>query len=219
MIHKIGKFLLFLILTFLIIIAVNQINWVSHTTIKSENEQIEAIKNNTDSIVCILKANKRKYKVGEIPDIEVEIINKTDSTILMVGSLDGSDLGVRYPISQFLVKHQAFGNVEFPTSFCPMLNKTRALDFKRVESGFSFNPYEAIDDYGFFTPQNLAGHNFIIPGIYTLSYYYSTIKVKGLYLRTTNEPVFREAEPFHNLWRQVPKIELKSNTITIEYNL
>lgn len=74
----------------MIIIAVNQINWVSHATIKSENEQIEAIKNNSDSIVCILKANKRKYKVGEIPDIEVEIINKTDSTILMVGSLASS---------------------------------------------------------------------------------------------------------------------------------
>src|SRR5690554_5345536 len=54
-------------------------------------------------IVCVLIPKKTYYRIGEKPQLEVLIINKTDSTIYLPGCLDGSDIRTRLPYCDFLV--------------------------------------------------------------------------------------------------------------------
>lgn len=236
-------FLLALISIYAILIGINQFQTVSQSKIDAENEKIETIINNDEPIVCILKANKRKYKIGEKPDIEVQIINKTDSTITLIGSLDGSSEGVRTPLSQFTVRHQMFGEKERSYSRCFRTNPIRLLDYKEVKSGEIFNPYEKIDDYGFFPDYLLYGTTFQLPGVYTITYQYSTnpadihsffenddeievidssssfedLRIDSVYYEQILS-YNRMMDSFFNQLPRIPEVQLKSNNITIEYD-
>lgn len=184
----VGKFFGILLLTYLSFIGINQMQTVSETKITSENEMIETIKNTANPIVCILKANKRKHRIGERPDIAIEIINRMNSTITLVGSLDGSDDAKRLSVSRFTIQHQMLGYKARSYYRCFRTNRFRAADFKEVKTGASFNPYEEIDDHGFFSDNLLNGNSFLLPGIYTLTYYYST-NPKDIYSYTENAEI------------------------------
>jgi len=215
-VFKLIKILILLIIGFVMI---NHLVNVSKQTIEIERLEIQELLKKENSIICVLEANKIKHRIGETPDINVKIINKLDSTILLVGSLDGSDLGVRPPISQFEISHKFIGKKQFYSNsrYCAFLNPLRKEDFVYVEPNETFNPYMKIDELGYFSSQNTQGMYFLIPGIYEFTYYYYSKKV-GTILLDQNFDISSETES-KILWEQVPNLELSSNTISIEYNI
>ena len=229
-----------LIISSIGLIIINQTVWISHSTIIQENSNIEDLRKSKNSFVCILSTSKRNYKIGEAPELSVEIINKTDSSVIMVGSLDGSDIGWRLPICEFSVNHQIFGNISRTNSRCGNVNDLRELDFKVVPINSSFNPFEKIDNYGYFSAYQVKSNQFLIPGIYQLKFFYSTKKQEGVYTNMENftkiddemkEWYFKEGKEelfferqrhltkIDSLWRLIPEIELESNTLTIKYEI
>lgn len=218
MLGIIVKFIGIVFLLFIGFVLVNHFSSVSEESIIDEGVRIKERKKQSNSIVCILNTNKRKCKIGESPELTVQIINKLDTSITMVGSLDGSEIGFRPPISYYKVRHKLIGKPWRSSKFCATVNPLRIEDFKIVERNQAFNPYEKIDDYGYFRAQQLEGINFYVPGIYELTYHYSTRKkLNG----NEVEQVFdsRMKKELIELWDKVPNLELTSNTITIEYNL
>lgn len=203
-----------LILLFIGFILFNLFSSISQETIKIEDEQIKArlIKRNT--IECVLTANKRKYSLGESPSLSVKIINQLDTAIILVGSLDGSESGLRPPICYFDIRHKLIGQIRNSSFYCATFNRLRKEDLKIIESGQTFDPYEHTNDHGYFHAQSLEGKNFNLPGIYKITFHYSTSKNnrEQLYNEKTKNEIME-------LWNKVPKLELKSNTITIEYDL
>lgn len=199
-------------------VLLNQCSSVAKETILNEQRQIQERLEQSNTIVCTLSAGKRKYKIGESPELKVEIINKLDTSIVMVGSLDGSEIGFRPPISYFNVRHKLIGNPWSFSLYCANVNPLRLEDFKILESNQGFDPYERVDDYGYFSAQQLEGINFYIPGIYEVTYHYSTAKETK---DNESEQIFDSPTEtrLSNLWNKVPNLELTSNTITIEYNL
>jgi len=229
--------LLMVLIPFSFFYLANHFLYVRGTTIKSENEQIETLKQNNENLVCILKANKRIHQIGEQPDIRVEIMNKTDSTILMVRCLDGSPFGFRLPTSKFTISHQLLGNLENPFFGCANVNPLKESDFQEVKPGNSFDPYGG---NAFCRITDFSNANFLIPGIYQLTYNYSTVGNDFLPQRNIVSPqIGLSTEPWYffegkeeeysqeeqqlkkleSLWKHIPKVKLQSNTITIEYNL
>ncbi len=196
----------------------NHFSSIDQKTIDSEVLRLNELLDEKNAIVCTLEARNRVYRVGQPPDLKVRLINKLDSPILLVGSLDGSELGIRRPLSYFEVRHAQLGDLWHQSAYCINVNPNRVEDFKSVNSMDEFNPYASIDDYGYFSAQRLEGTNFYFPGIYEITYHYSTSKklkdanLNPLFISNTNVQL-------DELWEQVPIIELMSNTVTIEYNL
>lgn len=199
-------------------VLLNNFKCVDQQTIKAEDIEIKKILSQTNSIACTLESKKRAYKIGESPELTVNIINQLDSAITMVGSLDGSDIGLRPPISYFMVRHQLLGSLWNPSIYCATFNQIRKEDFQTVKSKDQFNPYQQIDNDGYFNAQQLEGRNFYFPGIYEITYYYSTAKDSTKY---KSEQIYdqKTKNELIEVWSKVPNLELTSNTITIEYNL
>lgn len=237
MLKKIISLGLIVLMLFSLFLIMNHLFIVTASTRKLENETIETLRQNKEDLVCILKANKRTHQIGELPDISLEIINKTDSTILMARCLDGSPYGFRLPFSQFNIRHQLLGEVESTFFGCGNFDPLKESDFQEVESGNGFNPYGG---NSFCSIINFGFTKFMMPGIYELTYNYSTIgkeflaprnkesfqidsNLKSWYFKEGRQvEYFRkkmELDKLDSLWNCVPKVDLQSNTITIEYNL
>ena len=237
LIKAIFKYLLIFLVSLLLF---NQSVWVTKSTIEVESLEMDELRNNIDPFVCILSTSKRKYKVGDKPVLNVEIINKSDSAVLMVGSLDGSDIGIRLPICKYTVKHQILGDISTTGFQCGNVNPIREFDFKEVPAEARFDPYERVDDYSYFSSRSTFWDQFLIPGIYKLKFRYSTMDKDNIfwtrkkmqdvdstmikwYFAEGKEDVYyrelRKKKTLDSLWNLVPDLELESNTLTIEYKL
>ena len=234
---KAFKYIGFSILIIVILfILINQLTGLSDSTLKSDAEEIENLLNSKDSYVCILKTKKKIYKIGEKPELYIEIKNNTDSTTLMVGSLDGSDLGMRLPTCLFYVGHQIFGNLNRMRNIDININNFRELDFINLQPNSGFDPYGK----GFFSSYQVEENQFLIPGVYNIRFFYSTIndeyiiinnksllqisqsKKEWYFKKGREKDYYKELKHLNkldSLWNLVPKIELKSNTITIKYKI
>jgi hypothetical protein len=162
--------------------------------------------------------------LGQVPAISVEIANWTESEIYLIGSLDGSDTKWRYPFCYF----EVLGPDGKPVQLrlfrdCGNMNAIREKDFVKVRPGGKFNPYQKIDDLGFFGTSLITPATFQAEGEYRIRFVYSTDRadpkfwvgdVHGnvsemLNAGTTNENVVK-------LLAKVPKTTVSSNEITVK---
>jgi hypothetical protein len=61
---------------------------------------------NDSGIVAILIPNKTYYRLGEKPDMDLILLNRTDSVVYLPGSLDGSAIPTRLPYCDYIVQKQ-----------------------------------------------------------------------------------------------------------------
>jgi hypothetical protein len=98
---------------------------------------------------------------------------------------------------------------------CAWMNSLRVKDFAKVPPGGTFDPYQRIDDEGFFdSPQICAPETFREAGVYRLRFVYSTnsadMKVWAGEAGDGGREVLA-SEQLANLFKQVPKLEIRSN--------
>jgi hypothetical protein len=187
-------------------------------------------------IVCILIPKKTYYRIGERPQLDVLIINKTDSTIYLPGSLDGSDVGIRLPYCDFLVMNR---NMTQTKHLDLNPNQLTNLDLQVLEPNDCFNPlseYKILTHsfannsginwpkekfselHNFWEPQSLQGGNFLIPGNYEIQFVYSTISDDKIILDwNISENNFDEFNI--DLIDSIPRIKIQSNIVTLKYRL
>jgi hypothetical protein len=124
-------------------------------------------------IGCIIRGEPT-CKVGEAPKITVGLTNQSSREVYLVGSLDASDCKWRYPHCYF----EVIGPTGAPSvrgiGRCGNMNTLRAKDFVKVPSGGTFDPYQNVDGYGFFSAHQLSAENFKQPGEYRVRFVYST---------------------------------------------
>ena len=174
-------------------------------------------------LTCTIRSEPT-CELGQVPAISVEIANWTESEIYVIGSLDGSDTKCRYPFCYF----EVLGPDGKPVQLrlfrdCGNMNAIREKDFLKVPPGGKFNPYQKIDDHGFFGTSLITPATFRAEGEYRIRFVYSTDRAEpkfwlgdangdmGLILNTggTNENVVK-------LLSKVPKITASSNEITVK---
>jgi hypothetical protein len=125
-------------------------------------------------LTCTIRSQPT-CELGQAPAISVEIANWTEGEIYLIGSLDGSDLKWRYPFCYFEVirpdgkpaKNRIFRD-------CGNMNTIREKDFVKVPRGGKFNPYQKIDEYGFFGTSLIVPATFQAEGEYRIRFVYST---------------------------------------------
>jgi len=125
-------------------------------------------------VACELTSLQAEYQVGGAPQLMVQIINRGPEAIYLPGSLDGSERLKRYPHVLFTVVGPNGRIPPEPYVGCGNTNSLRPLDFVRVDTGNSFDPYMRIDDGGFWHSTFLQSFRFSSLGEYEFTFHYST---------------------------------------------
>lgn len=166
------------------------------------------------ALKCELSSDKKVYKKGELPKLTVKIINDSEQDIYLIGSLDGSDVQWRFPYCYYSItgprpKNTAQGR-------CGNMNTLRVKDFKSVKAGETFDTYETIDGYGFFTDHIATDkETFKTPGEYRIQFNYST-NAKSISDFTGDHSRYNtDSLQIDSMFKAVPRVELKSNEIVI----
>lgn len=112
----------------------------------------------SDGVTLVLEAEPAR--VGRPVQVRVEIRNDGERAIWMVGVVDGSEGGVRFP--RYMPSVTLGGRVVAtpPPPEDPLVGPLRVADFRRLEPGESFDPtrsshgaaYHPLSTFGSFVP-------------------------------------------------------------------
>ncbi|MFK7907133.1 MAG: hypothetical protein AB8B69_18500 [Chitinophagales bacterium] len=179
--------------------------------------QIQNNKSTESDFDCVLTTSKQVYSLGEVPEFQVSIVNNSGEDVYLIGSLDGSEVQWRMPFCYFSLEKPQVDSVR-QIMRCGMTNNLRMKDFVKIEAGQFFNPYGGVDDFSFshsFEMQRK--EHFRNTGTYKITFHYSTNSEKiedylGIGFREEMENLGK----MKRLFKQVPKIELQSNTVEID---
>ena len=195
--------------------------------------EIESIIKIDTGIVCVLIPYKIFYRIGEKPQIDVLIINRTDSTIYLPNSLDGSSDRTRLPYCdiEILNSKKRYGFIDVMPNclvesdlqllrpnecFNPINNYKLDIEIYQPDSIFFFKPYTATQLTGAWRPKGLDVRNYLMPKNYKIQFVYSTKD-------STTIRGWNDCEHFAdfnlNKLDSVPKISIKSNVVTLKYRL
>ncbi|MFT3786800.1 MAG: hypothetical protein QM770_11635 [Tepidisphaeraceae bacterium] len=172
----------------------------------SENEQAAA----NARIDCVI-TGERTCKLGEAPKLAVSLRNQGNVDIYLIGSLDASDCKWRYPHCYFEVIGPNGVPSTQPLARCGNMNTLRAKDFVKVRPGETFDPYQRIDNYGFFSPHQFAAENFTQPGKYRIRFVYSTTSTDIGDWAGDGGPRVASNSEIVRMFRMVPKVEAQSD--------
>jgi hypothetical protein len=102
------------------------------------------------AVEVVLRAAEGVHRPGRPVAVRIEVRNVTDSDLWMVGVLDGSEEGVRYPHYRPAVMRDGDTVAAPGPAEDPLVARLRVEDFRRLAPGESFDPTapEAGADYG-----------------------------------------------------------------------
>ena len=173
----------------------------------------------SSNLTCTLTADKSVYKIGEVPNLKVEITNATDKPIYLIGALDGSCVKWRMPYCYFTVNKPKPDTPHL--QLCGYINTIRIEDFELVKPSDKFNPYDSVDNYGFFKDYaTIRTETFQNAGTYKIKFHYSTTSNdfndyrgnSGSWKSDTSDTL-----KIKSLFEQVPKVDIVSNEIIIKF--
>lgn len=150
--------------------------------------------------------------IDEPLDLSVRITNISDTPVWMIGVLPGSE-GMRYP--QYVTEIEGpSGPIETP--FPEGLDYARGLqteDFVQLAPGESFDPQQG---KGFIPIQHLAWFKPSSPGTYRLRLRLdATAEDPRQWMGQT---FVRDQRRVEKLLEQVPKVQVESNTLELEFD-
>jgi hypothetical protein len=93
-----------------------------------------------DASVAVLLQAPRQHPVGEPVPIRVEVGNVGERETCLVGVLDGSETGIRYPHYRPSVTLDGEIVAAPPTPEDPLVGPIRSADIQRVRPGEGFDP-------------------------------------------------------------------------------
>lgn len=231
----------YIILFFILLVGIRGYNYFFSEYYRYDEGISQEINQRVDKgtgIVCVLIPRKIYYRIGERPELDVVIINKTDSVIYLPGNMDGSYLGLRLPVINFKVLNRSIKRTRM---FCPMFNRMVPNELTRLAPGECFNPLDryrietqfheadtlfrtkahtfmSLENY--WPHEDLEGNNFLLPGNYDLQFVYSTVR------DTTDQFMFdllieegEWPEEKMGILDSIPEVELKSNVVRLKYRM
>jgi len=161
-----------------------------------------------------LQSDQATVDVNESIRLLVKITNRTGGEVLAVGSLDGSDIGWRWPVVRLTVRDSSGQIVpDKPVARCGNMNPLKSDDFVRLKPGQAFGPFAQAN--GSFGAESAIDRSLWLPGKYELTFTYDT----RLEAPSKSQRVHGDGTPTAELLamvERVPKGEFKSNVLTIE---
>lgn len=130
------------------------------------------------ALIVALRAPTGPHPLGVVVPVGVEVGNDSPREVWMVGVVDGSEEGVRYPQYSPSVTRGASVVAAPPPPEDPLVGPLRAVDFRRLRPGESFDPtrgeggaaYQPLSTFATFRPAE--------PGVYRYALTVSTESVE-----------------------------------------
>jgi hypothetical protein len=166
--------------------------------------------------ICTLTTDKTVYKIGELPQLNVEIINQGNTAVYLPGSLEGSDLKSRMPYCYFTIEKPKPDTLIFLR--CGNLNPLREIEVKLIKPKEAFNPYKIFDNYGFFNDlAAIQKETYRNAGVYKIQFHYSTISqdTRAFMGNPGQWDKNSDSTKLKALLEKIPKIDILSNVIEI----
>ena len=164
---------------------------------------------------CVIRSDPTCV-LGQPPKITVALINQTTSDVYLVGSLDGSDGKFRYPFCYFEVTGpDGRPAPSLMARLCANMNTLREKDFVKVPPRGRFDPFQDIDDYGFFGPDELSASRFHVAGKYRVRFVYSSSCANIRDWSGDDPNAVMSNAKIASMFEHVPKVDVKSNEIEI----
>lgn len=173
----------------------------------------QPIANSNNKFSCTISSVLKTYKAGQVPDIKVAIANHSNSETYLIGALDGSEIKRRMPYCYFTIEKPKPDTVLYQS--CGTVNPLRIAEYRLVKAGESFDPYEQIDDKGFWRDHSISDKKtFRNPGVYRIQFHYSTNSTDirrflGSWDKNPDTPRLKQ------LFEKLPRIDLSSNVLEI----
>ena len=192
--------------------------------------EIDELIQTDTGIICVLIPEKIYYRIGEKPQINVLIINRTNSTIYLPNCLDGSSDNTRLPFCDIEILNmntRKWGKQFIDVMPNPLIEND--LQLLRPNESFNplgyrlntdsilfFKPHTITQLTGNWLPRGLNARNYLIPKNYKIQFVYSTED-------STTFRGWNAHEYFTNFdldrLDSIPKISIRSNVVTLKYRL
>jgi hypothetical protein len=165
------------------------------------------------SLSIVLSTSKDIHRTGQPIDVSIKICNISDAPVRLVGVLDGSETGVRFP--HYLPEIKASVEFEPPElEACGNASPLRTTDFRLLKPQECFDPTKSAGEASYlplFTFQNFSPSQ---AGLYELSLTLSTESRRDeQWLGTLGYP---GEEKVLKLLKEVPRLNIKSNILTVQ---
>jgi hypothetical protein len=168
--------------------------------------------------ICTITTDKPVYKLGELPKIDVQILNNSKRAVYLIGALDGSDIKWRMPYCYFTINKPKPDTVLFAR--CGNTDPLSVKNFKMVKHGEVFNPFQFDADLHFYR-DNISHDEktFRNPGIYKIQFHYSTNSndINTFESRSGQIHDNPDSVKLVELFENVPRIDIQSNVIEISF--
>ena len=164
-------------------------------------------------LTIVLSAPRDVHKIGQPFEVAIEVCNISKSPVQIVGVLDGSETGVRFP--HYLPEIKASVEFELPEmDVCGTTAPLRTSDFRLLKPKECFDPTKSAGEASYlpiFTFRNFSPSQ---AGIYELSLTLSTESRRDeQWLGITGYP---GEEKVIELLKDIPRLTVKSNVLTIK---
>ncbi len=162
-----------------------------------------------------LRGPEAAQAVGAGLQIEVELRNVADHEVWVVGVLDGSEEGARYPHYRPRVWREGTVVAEPPRPEDPLVGPLRTAHFRRLGPGESFDPTRRDDETGYMPLATFSTYRPPEPGVYRYELRLSTESERPeQWLGRLGQDAERAA--VIELVARVPRVTVVSNNLEIE---
>jgi hypothetical protein len=154
--------------------------------------------------------------VGQPVGVGIEVRNLTTEKVQMVGVIDGSEEGVRYPHYQPSVSRNGVVMAGPPSPEDPLVGPLREMDFRQLDPGEAFDPTLGTNGAAYMPIFTFASFSPTEPGVYAYTLTLSTESDRPEdWLGRFGQ---QEAEQAAVLRRvaQVPRVTTTSNALEVE---
>lgn len=167
-------------------------------------------------VTCKLFAHRTEYRLGQVPELRVEIQNRSNKEIYLPGCLDGSAVKARFPYCYFSIIKPVPDTVW--QVGCGFVNPLFQRNFMQLRPGEILDPHDERSKHEFFADRIIRDPmTFKNPGVYKIRFHYSTnaendstFIYQGTSWRNNDSAVL-----LLPLLSKMPKVDLVSNEITI----
>lgn len=164
-------------------------------------------------LAVLLTGPDTPCRVGEPVAISVEVRNASGSPLRMVGVLDGSEAGFRFPKYRPEISGLAAGPMADDVFWCGTVAQLHLLDLRLLKPGKGFDPCASVDGTAYLPLAAFLNFRPVAPGSCRFKLSIDTSGPEDEWLGRKNIP---DEEEIRRLLGEVPRGIYVSNTLEIE---
>jgi hypothetical protein len=166
-------------------------------------------------VSILLSSPYNQYSVGYPVPVNIAVRNNADHSLSIVGILDGSEYGLRFP---YYIPEICFGDTKFPEPTHPKnhwVGPIRLSDFYRLSPGQTFDPTAHSFEHAYRPLATFTEFKPAQPGIYSFQLHLSTMSEDPeQWLGFFGESIYREA--ILERVMHIPRLKVSSNILEVQ---